>query len=195
MLAVVRLRWWGIQIGQHSQFVGLPKIRRSPGSAIRIGSFCKFISLFSANSHGVDRPCFLAAVAPGSRIELGDYCGLSGTVITASKSIVLGKRVQCGANTLITDSDAHSLDAAVRRQEIEGVLSVASQSAAARPVTIHDDVWLGVNVTVLKGVEIGARTVVGAGSVVTKSLPADCIAAGVPARIIRNLRVRGEKTA
>jgi maltose O-acetyltransferase len=54
-------------------------------------------------------------------------------------------------------------------------------------VLIGDNVWLSVNVTVLKGVTIGANTIVGAGSVVTRSLPAGVVAAGVPARVLRRI--------
>jgi len=57
----------------------------------------------------------------------------------------------------------------------------------ASPVVIGDDVWLGMNVTVLKGVEVGRQTVVGAGSIVTRSLPSGVIAAGQPAVVIRKL--------
>jgi acetyltransferase-like isoleucine patch superfamily enzyme len=183
----VWLRWWGVQMEPGVRLIGLPSIRRAPGSRIRIGKNCKLISLFSANSHGVTRACFLSALAPGSQIELGESCGLSGTIIAASERVVLGNRVQCGANTLITDNDAHSLDARIRRHEIEGTLPRGSKHAVSRPVIIHDDVWLGMGVTVLKGVEIGPRTVVGAGSLVTKSLPADSLAVGSPARVIKSL--------
>jgi acetyltransferase-like isoleucine patch superfamily enzyme len=187
-VGAARLRWWGVDVGANLQLIGTPKIRRAPTSSIRLGANCKLISLFSANSHGVGRPCFLAATAPGSRIEIGEACGFSGTIITASERIVLGDRVQCGANTLITDNDAHSLDAAVRRQEIEGTLPRGSLTAYSKPIVIHDDVWLGMNVTVLKGVEIGARSVIGAGSLVTKSIPADSLAVGVPARVVKSLQ-------
>ena len=55
------------------------------------------------------------------------------------------------------------------------------------PVTIEDDVWIGANCQILKGVTIGVRSVIGAGSVVTKSIPADCIAAGNPCKVIRRI--------
>jgi acetyltransferase-like isoleucine patch superfamily enzyme len=182
------LRWWGVKVGRRFKVIGIPSIRRAPRSLIHIGDDCKLISAFSANSHGVTRPCFLSAISPGSRIELGNSCGLSGTIITASESVVLGNRVQCGANTLITDNDAHSLDAAIRRSEIEGTLPRGSSHNVSKPVLIRDDVWLGMGVTVLKGVEIGERSVVGAGSLVTKSIPPDSLAVGVPARVIKSLK-------
>jgi acetyltransferase-like isoleucine patch superfamily enzyme len=102
---------------------------------------------------------------------MGMGCGFSGTVISCAKRIVLGRNVRCGANTLITDTDWHWDD---------------PRSGADEPVTIEDNVWLGVNVTILKGVTIGAGTLVGAGSVVTRSLPSHVVAAGVPARVIRS---------
>lgn len=57
----------------------------------------------------------------------------------------------------------------------------------SKPIVIEDDVWLGTNSIVLKGVTIGARTIIGAGSVVTKDIPADCIAAGNPCKVIRKI--------
>jgi acetyltransferase-like isoleucine patch superfamily enzyme len=184
----VWLRWWGVRSGPRLNLIGLPSIRRAPGSVIRIGEGCKLISAFSANSHGVTRPCFLSAISPGSTIELGASCGLSGTIIAAAEKVVLGDRVQCGANTLITDNDAHSLDAALRRREIEGTLPRGANHNVSKPVIIHDDVWLGMGVTVLKGVEIGARSVIGAGSLVTRSIPPDSLAVGTPARVIKTLQ-------
>ena len=55
------------------------------------------------------------------------------------------------------------------------------------PIVIEDDVFIGVNCIILKGVTIGARSIIAAGSVVTKSIPADCIAGGNPAKVIRLL--------
>ena len=60
-----------------------------------------------------------------------------------------------------------------------------AQPMFSKPTRIGDRVWLGANVTVLKGVTIGENTTVGAGSVVTKDLPAGAIAVGVPAKVIR----------
>ncbi|NCB43714.1 MAG: acyltransferase, partial [Clostridia bacterium] len=99
-------------------------------------------------------------------------CGFSGTTIRCASLIKLGENVRCGSNTLIYDTDGHSDD---------------PRSGPDAPVTIGDNVWLGGNVTVLKGVNIGEGTLVGYGSLVTRSLPARVVAAGVPARVIRTL--------
>jgi acetyltransferase-like isoleucine patch superfamily enzyme len=108
----------------------------------------------------------------GATIEIGSNCGFSGTVISSASKIVIGENVRCGANTLITDTDWHTND---------------PRTGPDAPVIIERGVWLGVNVIVLKGVTIGERTLVAAGSIVTKSLPPGVIAAGLPARVIREV--------
>ena len=72
------------------------------------------------------------------------------------------------------------MDSQVRRSSNEGTKSA--------PVVIEDDVWVGAHCIILKGVTIGARSIIGAGSVVTKSIPADCVAAGNPCKVIKNLK-------
>ena len=158
----------GVELGRGSSFYGRTTFFRSSGAGIRIGHSCSFKSAARSNFIGVNRPCIFTAHGTG-QIRVGDRCGFSGTVIGAFSSVELGDRVRCGANTLITDGDWHGGD---------------SRSGDPRPVKIGNDVWLGVNVTVLKGVTIGEGTVIGAGSVVTKDVPAHCVAAGNPCRVI-----------
>lgn len=81
-----------------------------------------------------------------------------------------------GPNTVISTVN-HPLSASERRQKISIV----------KRVVIGDDVWIGANCTILPGVTIGSNVVVAAGAVVTKDLPSNCIAAGVPARVTRHL--------
>ncbi|MCU0473444.1 MAG: acyltransferase [Bacteroidales bacterium] len=112
----------------------------------------------------------ISTLAEEAIIEIGDNCGFSGTVIGAFKYIKIGKNVRSGANVLITDSDWHPED---------------SRSGSPRPVIIGENVWLGGNSVVLKGVNIGENAVIGANSVVTKNIPANVIAAGNPCKVIR----------
>ena len=81
------------------------------------------------------------------------------------------------------DTDAHSLNYVDRR---DGDVDMANR--VDRPIVIDDDVLVGAFAIILKGVTIGARSVIGAGSVVTKDIPADCVAAGNPAKVIKQLR-------
>jgi acetyltransferase-like isoleucine patch superfamily enzyme len=164
--------WWGVILGQNSRFSGKCYFKRYPGSLIKIGANCEFLSRVNSNLIGINRPCSISTLTQEAIVEIGDNCGFSGTVIGSFKSICLGKNVKCGANTLITDSDWHPEDL---------------RSGKPRQVVIEDNVWLGTNVVILKGVTIGKNTVIGANSVITKSIPADVIAAGNPCKVIREI--------
>jgi acetyltransferase-like isoleucine patch superfamily enzyme len=172
--ACITARWWGVKIGPHCVFCGYPCFKRHPRSNITIGASCKFNSAPIANYLGVNRPCILSTLKEGADITIGYGCGFSGTFIACARHIELGENVRCGANTLIMDTDWHTDDA---------------RTSPDAPVIIGNNVWLGVNVTVLKGVNIGENTIVGAGSIVMRSLPANAVAMGVPARIVRKIDV------
>ena len=85
-----------------------------------------------------------------------------------------------GVNCVISDTDFHSISYLIRRNPVEDKYAHKSL-----PVVIEDDVWLGMNVTVLKGVTIGSGSVVAAGSVVVKDIPPHSLAAGNPAKVIK----------
>lgn len=175
LCARLSARWWGVRLARGCDFVGRPRFKRQPGSYISIGRDCKFNSSPASNWIGVNRPCMLSTLKDGAEITIGDGCGFSGTVIACASRVTLGRNVRCGANTLINDTDWHNDD---------------PRTGPDAPVEIGDNVWLGVNVTVLKGVTIGEGTLVGTGSLVTKSLPAHVVAAGVPARVLREIHVK-----
>jgi acetyltransferase-like isoleucine patch superfamily enzyme len=175
-LARVSAWWWGVHLGTGSRFWGSPLWRRFPKSSIRIGPLSEFRSSPRSNPLGLTRRCIVWTASENASVTIGRECGFSGTVIAGARSIELGNRVWCGANVTITDSDWHPLDAEKRLARLPG---------RAVPVVIEDDVFLGMNVTVLGGVTIGMGTVVGANSVVASSLPAGAVAAGAPARVIR----------
>ncbi|QCC78633.1 sugar O-acetyltransferase [Nocardioides daphniae] len=113
----------------------------------------------------------------GTRISLGDRTFVNfGLVALDVAEIRIGADVQIGPNVQLL-TPLHPLDAEQRRQKWEG----------GAPITIGDNVWLGGGVIVCPGVTIGADTVVGAGSVVAKDLPAGVLAVGNPAKVIRHL--------
>lgn len=165
-------RWWGVHLAPGCSFFGRARFFRYPRSQISIGTGCTFRSSSASNLIGVNRPCIISTLMEGSKIEIGPQCGFSGTVIGCASRITLRENVRCGANTLITDTDWHTNDL---------------RTGPDAPVVIEKDVWLGANVSVLKGVTVGYMTVVGAGSVVTHSLPAGVFAAGIPAKVIKKI--------
>lgn len=183
LLALPRIRLLfalqGIPWGRGWRLYGMPLIQRYRGSAIALGDRLELRSWRSANPLTPVRPVVLATRRRGARIEIGDDCGLTGTAIVAFERVAIGNRVLVGANTTIVDSDFHSL--------APGERCLGGDAAAAREVVIGDDVFLGLQCIVLKGVRIGCGAVVGAGSVVTRSIPAGVVAAGNPARVVGRL--------
>jgi acetyltransferase-like isoleucine patch superfamily enzyme len=180
MLARLWLSAWGANCGARLTVLGWPIIRLAPASTVQIGSDCTFFSADYANPAGMNRPCYVCTIRDRATVRIGDNCGFSSTVISAAVSITIGNNVLCGANCTITDTDWHNV-ALTRRHD--------SSLDGNAPVVIENDVWLGMNVTVLKGVRIGAGTVVAAGSVVSRDLPPGVVAGGIPARMIRPMTI------
>lgn len=116
-------------------------------------------------------------------LEIGKNVGMSGTIIWVAKYIKIGNNVKIGGGTTLIDTDAHSLSFKDRRNEISD-----AKNRIDKEIIIEDDVLIGANVIILKGVHIGARSIIGAGSVVTKDVPEDCIVAGNPAKVVKILK-------
>ena len=111
-------------------------------------------------------------------IHIGRDTALSNNVtIVALQQVWIGSRCLIGDNVSLADSDFHNIEPAKRHDA----------SVQSSPVRLGDNVWLGSRASVLKGVSIGDNTVVAAGSVVTRSIPPNVVAAGVPARVVRKL--------
>lgn len=133
-----------------------------------------------------------AAVSIGPRCSFDRFTTLevagslsigSDTVIGHDVTIATRSRVSIGCDCLIAELvSIRDHDHGTRDEQVP----MRSQPERVAAVNIESDVWLGSKVTVLRGVTIGSGTVVGANSVVTKSLPSGVVAAGVPARVIRD---------
>jgi len=168
--ARVAARWWRVHLGTDCSFFGRARFFRHPHSRISIGAGCIFRSSPASNPSGINRPCIISTLHEGAEIEIGSNCGFSGTAIACAVKIVLGEQVRCSPNTWIIDTEGHWDD---------------PRTGPNIPIIIQSGVWLGANVSVLSGVTIGENTLVAAGSIVTKSLPPNVIAAGIPAKVIR----------
>jgi maltose O-acetyltransferase len=113
----------------------------------------------------------------GAHLTVGARCFANfGLVALDVAAITIGDDVQIGPNVQLL-TPTHPVEPEPRRQKWE----------AAEPIVIGDNVWLGGGVIVLPGVTIGENTVVGAGAVVTRDLPANVVAVGNPARVVRSL--------
>lgn len=124
--------------------------------------------------------------SPDAKITIGNNVGMSSPRLWIHDSLTIGDNVKIGGGVLLMDTDCHELNYKVRNGSLptgEG-WEEATKSA---PIVIEDDVWIGAQSIILKGVTIGARSIIGAGSVVTKSIPTDCIAGGNPCKVIRKL--------
>ena len=171
VLSKVYLSFRGIKIGSHCIFHGKPYAFRFPESKIEIGNSCEFISNNSRNFRGINHPCILQTGTKKAKIIIGDNCGFSGVSIVADKLVKLGNHVTVGANAMIGDRDDHS----------------DIYPSQPKEVIIDDNVWIGMNVTILKGVHIGENSIIGACSVVTKDVPANVIAVGNPCKVIKSI--------
>lgn len=115
------------------------------------------------------------------KITIGDYAMISpGCRISACDEITIGDSVMMANGVYITDSDWHQ------------IYDRGSRPRDVHPVRIHDNVWLGDHATVLKGVTIGENSIVAAGAVVVKDVPANVIVAGNPAKIVKHLDTERE---
>ena len=133
------------------------------------------------------------ALGPQGLCTVGDFTLLNGALIMAEERITIGSYCLISWNVGIADSDFHPLDPAARRIDARALAPYLSNRPErprlqTRPVTIRDNVWIGMQAVILKGVEIGENSVVAAGAVVTKSVLPNVVVAGNPAQVVRELR-------
>lgn len=175
-----RINHWYIArfiVPQFEQVGTVPEIAH-PRSLVIFGSkifLGRYAQIICASDNCVRLTTWPSKQAKGE-IHIGDYCLISpGVRISAAQSIRIGDNCMLAANVYISDSDWHGLYNRIR------------PFRCTKPVVIENNVWLGERVIINKGVTIGENSVIGAGAVVTKDIPANTVAAGNPARIIKTL--------
>ncbi len=134
------------------------------GAKIRIGSNTTVYPYVLLKSNG-------GVIAIGNNCSINDY-----TILNGMGGITIGNNVRIAAHTIIVASE-HDYRLLDRKN-----FSVDMQGAG---ISIGDNVWIGANVVILDGVKIGEGSVIGAGAVVSRDIPPDSIAVGVPARVIK----------
>lgn len=185
-----RLKFWmmGISYGKNMLVVNKVFIDIDAKAKVKIGH-----NFVMTSGWGFNPLCrnikAMIYLEPEAALTIGDDTGLSSPCIWAKTSITIGNHVKVGGNCIILDTDCHNLDWRIRRsKEIDEYnRAIDGATANSAPIVIEDDVMIGACCIILKGVTIGAHSIIAAGSVVTKSIPADCIAGGNPARVIRQM--------
>jgi acetyltransferase-like isoleucine patch superfamily enzyme len=129
----------------------------------------------------------------GGRISIGEYCYIGEqTRVWSGTSIRIGDRVLVSHLVNVFDNDTHPLDPRARHAQFREIITRGHPQNVAlndRPVVIEDDALVCASVTILSGVTVGRAAVIGAGSVVTRDVPAATLVAGNPARVVRHLDV------
>ena len=168
-----------INVGRGFQVWGKVIISKFPGSSIQIGTQLRIVSDPARYSFNIFPQSKIRTMTPKAKIIIGDHVGFNAISIMArSQTISIGSGTMIGGNCQIMDSDGHPLWPPEDRWEYPG-------DEYDQPVEIGDNVFIGLNVLILKGVCIGSNSIIAAGSVVTTSIPENCLAAGIPAKVIK----------
>lgn len=170
----IYLKLTNVKIGG-GKFYGWCSFYRKNGSVIRIGKNAKFNYSNWSNHIGLNHRCIISTMSSDAELVIGDNLGMSSSTITCFKKIEIGNKVRIGANCVIADGDFHLDDPRV---------------GEPKPIKIKDNVWLGYGVIVMKGVTIGENSIIGMNSVVTKDIPANSIAAGSPAKVVKTIEIK-----
>ena len=133
------------------------------------------------------------------QVKIGNHSYVGGGTFISRSSIEIGDYVTIAWGGTFYDHDSHSLDYIKRRKDIDDELEDIRHGrnfiqnkdwsdVNCKPIKICDDAWIGMNVIILKGVTVGEGAIVGAGSVVTKDVPAWTVVAGNPAGVVKELK-------
>lgn len=172
---------FNVKYGDHFKTKGIPIIDITSGCTISIGKNFKMNNGSIANRIGRQQRCFFV-LDHNSKLTIGNNVGLSSTAIICHHQITIGNNVRTGGNTVIYDTDFHSLNAEHRQQFKEDATQVSRKS-----VCIGDDVFIGAHTTILKGVTIGNNAIIGACSLITRDIPQNQVWGGNPAKYIRDI--------
>jgi len=170
---------YGVGVQRGAKVWGKIFITRFPGSEISIGENIRIISSAYRYANNIFTQSKLRTMSTTASIKIGNGVSFNSISVTArSQNISIGDHTLIGGNCQIMDSDGHPLWPPESRWYYPG-----DEYDAA--VSIGSNVFIGLNVIILKGVNIGDNSVVAAGSVVARSVPKNCLAGGVPARVIK----------
>ena len=176
ILTLIQFKFASVKI-KGVRIIGLLTLSNS--GKIIIGKNTKINSSKYKNVIGGDTRTSIV-VHSGAKLEIGKEAKISNSAFQCANSIKIGDYVMIGGSCKIWDTDFHSLDPEVRR-------ITPNKGAKTAPIVIKDNVFIGGSSIILKGVTIGENSIIAAGSVVTKNVPANEIWGGNPAKFIRKI--------
>jgi acetyltransferase-like isoleucine patch superfamily enzyme len=171
--AYLRLR--GAEVGKNVRCNGFPHVKIRKGGRLIIEDDVMLNAAPWANAH-VTAGSFNLFVAAGATLYLRRAAGVSGTRIVAIREIDIGPGTFIGGGCLICDSNMHEIPLG------------SKNPVRCEPIHIGNRVFIGAQCVILKGIKIGDGAVIAAGSIVSKSVPARCLAAGNPAKVCKEYR-------
>lgn len=158
--------------------IGVPLLDIHKSGTCEIGSGLVMVSKDKYATLGKNNKCKLV-VGEGARLKIGNQVGMSNASIVATLSIEIGNNVMIGGGVTIVDSDFHSLNP--RHWHSDDDLKHMRKA----PVIIGDNVFIGMNAIILKGVKVGHGAIIAAGSVIIRDIPGGEIWGGNPAQFIK----------
>lgn len=169
-----------VKYGKGLILKGLPVIFNKKGATLSIGEGCVIKSSFLSNLVGLYSRTIILTRTPEAFVKIGDHVGISGAVIYARSRIEIGDYTNIGGNVKILDNDFHPV-------EPEARLLDDKNQIGTEPIHIGRNCFIGCNVIILKGSNLGDNCVVGAGAVVSGTFESGCVIAGNPARTIKRV--------
>lgn len=169
------LRMRGAKVGKNVRCNGFPYIKIRKGGRLIIEDDVMLNAVPWSNAH-VSARSFNIFVAKDATLIIRKGAGISGTRLIAMKEIDIGSKVLIGGGCLICDSDMHEIPLG------------SSGDVRSEPIHIGEETFVGAQTIILKGITIGNNSVIGAGAVVSKSIPSHSLAVGNPSKIIKTIK-------
>lgn len=185
VIAKLKFKMLGCHVGKNFKIDGKLYLWMQRKGCVRIGDNVKINSRFGSNLVGLTNPAVFQCLDEGT-IAIGNNVGMSSVVLSSRSNIIIGDNVKIGGNVRVFDHNYHSLNFINRRDPLQD-----QTDCRTAPVEIGDDVFVGTNAIILKGVTVGDRAIIGAGSVVSCDVPPDEIWAGNPAQCINERKQDG----
>lgn len=179
----------GVNLGKNAKVYNSAYFDIHPESKVTIGDDFVMSSGDSFNPLCRNIKGCIVAERANTKITIGNHVGMSSPCLWAKLKITIGDYVNIGGDCIIMDSDAHNLDWRIRDSQrmFDSKEYMDTHTAKCSPIHIGNHVLIGTRSIILKGVTIGDGSVIAAGSIVTKDVPANVIAGGNPCKVIKSL--------